>query len=358
MALRNAPIVQGQPLPAKTHFLVLHEYPAPPLERLWRDFLAHVDAPAHYDSPEYFLEPYWVGQQPFAVLAFEAGQVIGVVTGIHHEGRIVSGLAQRPQINVLPGSSLVASQRLAEGLISEAARKKVIVVFSWSDTPLDGLSDSGFARRERVGVVTLDLKPGANALFKKFSESRRRNIRLASKAGMEISEAITPEDMMDYWAVYSAWRNTKRKVIVHSRTFDMIETVHRLRSNHRRFLARLNGKVIAATGLRFYSGGMVEYANNCSLDEFLQLRPNDLLVWKTIQWACENGFTKYSCGSADPFFCRLGGTIQPICRYRLDRTFLHRHELKENLRAKARAINQRSRKLIGEIVAKVTRKDH
>jgi len=93
----------------------------------------------------------------------------------------------------------------------------------------------------------------------------------------------------------------------HSRTFDMIETAHRLRSNHRRFLARWNGKVIAATGLRFYSGGMVDYANNCSLDEFLQLHPNDLLAWKTIQWACENGFTKYCCGSADSFFRRLGG---------------------------------------------------
>src|SRR5215467_9433789 len=232
MALRDVPIVQGQPLPAEvspatTRFLVLHEYPTPSHERFWRDFLARVDAPAHYDSPEYFLEPYWVGQQPFAVLAFDAGQVIGVVTGIHREDRIVSGLAERPQIKILPGSSLAASQRLAEGLILEAGRKKVIVVFSWSDAPLDGLNESGFARREGVGVVTLDLKPGADALFKKFSENRRRNIRLASKAGIEIGEAVTPGDTMDYWAVYSAWRNTKRKVILHDRTFDMIETVHR-----------------------------------------------------------------------------------------------------------------------------------
>src|ERR1017187_8244717 len=58
---------------------------------------------------------------------------------------------------------------------------------------------------------------------------------------------------------------------------------------------------------------------------------NDLLIWKTIQWACEQGFWKYSLGGAHPFLRKWEGTIVPIYRYRLDRTFLRRHDFREDL---------------------------
>jgi hypothetical protein len=82
----------------------------------------------------------------------------------------------------------------------------------------------------------------------------------------------------------------------------------------------------------------VEYANNCSLDEFINLRPNDLLLWRTIEWACQKGFTKYSLGAAHPFLRKSGGTVTPICRYRLDRSLFHQHDLKDSARSQARSI--------------------
>jgi CelD/BcsL family acetyltransferase involved in cellulose biosynthesis len=70
----------------------------------------------------------------------------------------------------------------------------------------------------------------------------------------------------------------------------------------------------------------------------MYLRPNDLLIWRTIEWACQQGFTKYCLGGAHSFLRKSGGSIVPICRYRLDRTFLHRRDLKENIRARARSL--------------------
>lgn len=351
--LDNISEIRDRSITPERHFLILHEFPSSDVEELWRKFIARVRCPAHYDTAEYFLEPYWTGQQPFAIVALDRGAVIGVATGLHIDGKIACGLAQRPQIQVEEASALVASELLAEGLIREAGGSPLVTVFSWGNIRLPGLVERGFICRDLQGIVTLDLQGGADALFKQFHSSRRRNIRWAIRAGVEVTECTTYEDMIAYWNVYSAWRQTDRKVIHHNRTFEMWEKVNAMRTNHRRFLARYNGKVIAASGLRFQYGGLVESANNCSLDEYLRLYPNDLLTWKTIQWACEHGFARYSAGSADTFHRRSGGVIEPIYRYRLDRTFFRRYDLQESLRAKARLLLRKIPGRMRETIATV-----
>ena len=340
-------------------FLILHDYPTPEVEKLWREFLDHIDSPSHYDAPEYFLEPHWVGKMPFVVLALDQKRVVGVLSGLHLKDSVQCGLSSRPQIRVRDEvDALRAADLLAEGLLQEAGHDHLITIYSWVWLPLMGLEQRGFLRRELEGNVVLDLSLGADAIYRQFHENRKRNIRAALKNGIEVSEASTQEDLSAYWNVYSTWRQTSRKKIVHNQTYLSTERVHSLRENHRFFLARFHGKVIAATGLRFLRNGLVEYANNCSLDEFMHLRPNDLLIWKTIEWACQQGFTKYSLGGAHPFLRKSGGTVVPICRYRLDRTFLHHHDLMDNIRTKARSflhqmpqgMDHSIRKMLGKTV--------
>lgn len=335
--IEHFPDLAAYPTLQKT-FLILNNYPTSEIETAWREFLNHVDSPAHYDAPEYFLEPYWSGKRPFAILAVDGPQVIGVLTGLHGEAEITCGVPSRPQIQLDAHAAWLASDLLAQGLLQESNHEGLVAIFAWAGVPLHGFEEAGFLRRELEGNVVLDLRPGAKAVFKQFHENRKRNIRAAQKNGVEVTESTTDEDLAAYWNVYSAWRQTERKKIVHNHNFETIHQVHNMRRNHRRFLARYHGQVIAATGLRFLSGGLVEYANNCSLDEYMHLRPNDLLLWKTVEWACEQGFTKYSMGGAHPFLRKSGGTIVPIHRYRLDRSFLHYHDIEDKLRDKVRAL--------------------
>ena len=323
-------------------FVILHEFPTPEIEALWREFLTRAEFPAHYDTPEFFLEPYWSGQNPFAILAFDNAKVVGVLTGLHHDAEVVSGLQSRPQLCLDPkANAFVTSEILAEGLLHEAGRAKLITVYTWATTPLPAFPQRGYRFRELEGDVVLDLKVGAEALFANFAKNRRRDVRLAIRNGISVSEAITDEDLRAYWEVYSAWRKTERKRIHHDRSFAAVEKVHHMRGNHRRFLARYEGKVVAAAGVRFYSGSVIEYANNCSLDEFMKLLPNDLLFWRTIEWACRHGFKRYSLGGAHPFLRKWGGTVVPVYRYRLDRTIFRRHDMKENLADVARKLLRR-----------------
>lgn len=338
-------------------FMILHSFPSPDLEATWREFLTRAESPEQYDSPDFFLEPYWKGSNPFAVLAFDGDRIIGSATGLHTAGEVTSGLPSRPQICVAKDADpALASELLVDGLLAEAGTDKLITAYGWEWTSLPAFSDRGFRAQKLGGNVVLDLRPGADAVFKQLHKNRRRDIRGAMRNGIEVSEATTSEDLAAYLEVYSAWLKTTRKKIHIKPDFAASKKIHEMRDNHQRFLARYQGKVVAASGVRFLRGGLIVYAGNCSYDQFLRLLPNDLLIWKTIEWACDHGFSTYSLGGAHPFLRKCGGTIVPVYRYRLDRTFLRRHDRGEDLANAARHLVGKMPKPMETAIRKVLRK--
>jgi len=315
-------------------YSLLRRSPDTELEELWLDFLGRVKFPDLYATPHFFLEPHWKGKKVFAILAFNAGRVTGVLTGLEEGSQITCGLPSRPQMAIDPaGETGKTAATLARALVSEFPHARLITAYSWSGALATEFERRNFRVQQLEGDVVLDLGPGADALFESFHASRKRNIRIAIRKGVEVSEMTTDQDLAQYWDVFCGWLKTGRKRIHATGDFERAAAVHRLRTTHRRFIARVNGKAIAATLVRFYPGGLIEYSANCSLDEYHRIYPNDLLLWTTIQWACNHGFARYSFGAAHPFLTRCGGTVVPIYRYRLDRTFLQQVEMRERLNA-------------------------
>jgi len=346
-----------------TNFKILREFPSPDLETAWRDYLARVEFPSHYDAPEYFLEPLWAGKQRFAVLALENNggneRVTGVLTGLHTGKHVMCGLQARPQISVDPAADTSATlETLAQGLLAEASSAELVSVYTWSYLKLSPFSALGFQCRELQGNVVLDLTLGADALFKQFAKDRRRNIRFAEKNGVEISEVTTAQDIADSYAVYSAWRETERKTI-HNRkvSFEVFAKAASLRGNRLRLVARVGGKPVAINSFRFFPGGLFESSANSSLDEFIHLKPNDLLQWRGIEWACRHGLRRHSLGGSHQFLLRFGGTVIPILRYRLDRTWLHRHDLRDTVEGVGRRVVRKLPPSMEKAVRKLTGKE-
>jgi GNAT acetyltransferase-like protein len=336
-------------------FRVLHDYPAPKEEKGWRDFLSRADWPSHYSSPEFFGESFWAGKRPFAVLALNGDRVVGVLTGLRGGNFVISGLPSRPQVCLDPEADVCrASQALGRGLLAESDSAGLVTFFAWS--PLQALENTGFRLRALEGNVVLDLTQGPEALFRQAHENRRRNIRHAIRQGVEIFQASTEEDFSAYYEVYRRWRDTARKKIEGQEIPSaVLAEAYRLRGNRTLFLARHSGKIIAGTTVRHAPGGLLEYAGNSSMDENIDLRPNDLLMWKTIEWGCSQGFRRYSLGGAHAFLRKSGGTILPIYRHRLDRTWLRRHDLLEAMAETGRtnlrrvpAIDRTLRRLLGK----------
>jgi hypothetical protein len=309
------------------HFTILHDFPPPEAETAWRQYLQKLECPAHYDSPEFFREPYLFGTNRFAVLAFDGDAVTAVLTGLHKDGEVLSGLQSRPQVSVDPAADQKSAvDGLARGLLKEAGSKKLITVYSWNSLPLHSFEALDFQARELEGDVVLDLHPGPEALFKKLHASRRKNVRHGLRAGVEVFRAKTVEDAQAFYQVHIGWHQTKRKKI---KSPEMPREAFLERfcqnGNFACMLARYSGRVIAGIVLRFFPGGLVEFSHHSSLDEFLYLKPNEVLQWQCIEWACGQGFSRCSLGGAHTFHRRFGGSVVPILRYRLDRSFLRRH---------------------------------
>jgi hypothetical protein len=103
-------------------------------------------------------------------------------------------------------------------------------------------------------------------------------------------------------------------------------------------VARVAGKPVATNIFRFFPGGLFESSANTSLDEFIHLKPNDLLQWKGIEWACQNGLRRHSLGGSHQFLLRFGGTVVPVLRYRRDCTWMRRHDLRDKVESVGRRI--------------------
>jgi len=335
-------------------FELVYGFPSPSLTQAWRECLLKVEFPSHYNAPEYFLVPHFADKRPFAVLAKSKNRVTGILTGLHSKKEVICGLMSRPQISVDPTEDVTATlDALARGLLAECDAEDLATVFSWESLPLASFERYGFRQRVFEGNVVLDLSKGEDEVFAQFSKDRRRNIRFAEKNGVEVALAESKEDIAAAFEVYSAWRETERKVVEGERsTFEVFERATHL--EHRKmFLARFQGKPIAFNVFRFFPGGLFESASNGSLDEFLHLKPNELLQWRGIQWACSQGLRRHSLGGAHQFLRRFGGTVVPIVRYRLDRTWLRRHELRESLLDLGRGTVQKMPPGVGKTVRRV-----
>jgi hypothetical protein len=312
---------------------ILTEYPDETTLAAWREFLADSAYPTHYTTPGFFTDPFIRGGEKFAVLVFDEEKVVAVLTGIDTGKTIVSGLAVRPQAvfrkNIDRGA---ASKALLEGTLEKGGERLEVMSFhTWE--PVEGIERLGFSSEVCGGggaVVMLDLNRGADVLFKDFSQTRQSELRKAmKKTELIVKDLETEDELNELYDIHVEWNKRKGNQPDSSEDFARISQDH----EHRKTLiAVYQGKVIAGTFFRFCRGGLIEYAGNNSLEEYQKLRPNPLIGWRAIEWACENGFSYFSMGASHEFLRRFGGDIHSNYRYTFDRTFLKRHEKKAKLK--------------------------
>jgi Acetyltransferase (GNAT) domain len=316
----TAPTGAAPPKRDNGSFRILHGPPTGLIEAEWRACLAASDFPTHYTAPEFFLEPMLRETKPFAILSIVDDEVTGVLTGVNDGDRVQSGLSVRPQIAFSRRADRGrAMTNLVAGLAVEARSAKLVDLFVWSD--METLVEPRLRKRRCEGVVMLDLSRGPEALFRKFSANKRTNIKKAIKYGVSIELAKSRDEISAYYAICADW--SCRKALPVPREDDFHQAFA-LTNNRLLLLARYEARIIAGVVIRFFPGGVMEYAANSSLEGALHLRPNDLLHWRAIEWGCREGMTKYSLGGAHLFLRKFGGEIVPITRHRLDLSVFRR----------------------------------
>jgi hypothetical protein len=308
--------------------LFLDRPPEAAVSDSWWAFLRRVEFPTHNVSPEYLLEPGAKDKGFMAILAMDQDHVLGVLTGAQYRGHVECGLDTRPQFVCDRDSDADAvAGVLASALVRRMYRKGLFTVHAWQ--PLTALRHLGFREFLRPdAIVMLDLTKGPDQLLKETAGVCRTAIRKAIKNGVDVREATTREDILAHYRIREDWSTRKHLPF---ESYDHEQTMGYLAHGRRIFVAVHDGQVIASSVVRFCKGGVVEYTSNSSIRDKMILKPNDLLQWRIIEWACREGFTRYSLAGAHHFLRKFGGELIPTYRYRLDRTFFRRHDARERL---------------------------
>jgi len=313
-------------------FVTLTSPPDAELAEKWNAFLSTARYATHYTTPNYFIDPYVRGAR-FAVLATDdADNIAAVATGVRDGDALTCGMFSRPQTvfgnNIAPDAAAAA---LLDGLNAVGGGRALVELFTWESMP--EFAGRGMTTRvsgDTTSIVVLDLAVGADALFAGFSQTRRNELRKGIKQQLvEVKELETDEELAELYSIHCDWNARKGNVPA---DIEQMKIAIRQRENRRVFIAKVEGQTVAGSFYRFCPGGVVEYAANFSMPEYQKLRPNDLIGWHAIQWACSEGFTHFSMGGAHLFLRRFGGQIVTTFRYRRDGSRFRSHDLRENAR--------------------------
>jgi CelD/BcsL family acetyltransferase involved in cellulose biosynthesis len=196
------------------------------------------------------------------------------------------------------------NSQLAGGLLKEleeySKRRRIIYAEMWvpdSWRLQEVFHKMGYASAGKINEYVVNLEEGVQKLWKSIDHNKRRNIKKAMNEGVEIVQSRSHEDLETFYSLHEA--SAKRNGFsAHPRSwFEAAWKTYKPELS-KLFLAYWKGKRVA--GVYIVVHGKTVYALRAgSLPEGLEARPNDIMHWKIMEWACQNGYSKYDMGMVD-----------------------------------------------------------
>ena len=148
-------------------------------------------------------------------------------------------------------------------------------------------------------LYVLDLETDTNAVQKRFHNSIRRGIRQAEKRGVVVRMTDDESDLKRFYKLHIS---TRKKLGVLPQPGSFFKALYRnVISKGLGFtgLAEADGRVIAGIVFLQY-GDTVYYKFNASDERYLQKRPNHLVTWEGINYACAQKYRYFDFGRCSP----------------------------------------------------------
>jgi CelD/BcsL family acetyltransferase involved in cellulose biosynthesis len=125
-----------------------------------------------------------------------------------------------------------------------------------------------------------------------------RAIRKAKREGVEAELSHASEDLDTFYALHLQTRR-RLGVPVQPRRFLEILWKQVIRAGLGFVvLARLRGRPIAGALFLAWNGNLI-YKFGASDQRYWELRPNNLVIWTALEWACEAGYRRLDLGRTD-----------------------------------------------------------
>jgi serine/alanine adding enzyme len=158
------------------------------------------------------------------------------------------------------------------------------------------LNECGFAYEKHLNFL-IDLNQPQEAIWRKISKSGQQSVRTSRNKGTTIEEATERQQVdMAYQLlqkVYSRAQVPLASLSLFKAAFDILTP----RGMFKIFLARVNNDYIGACLLLMHKGRIIDWY--AGTDRFFSsYSPMELLIWHTLQWGKEHGFSIFDFGGA------------------------------------------------------------
>ncbi len=144
----------------------------------------------------------------------------------------------------------------------------------------------------------LKLSKNVDAVYARLKGRMRTSVKKAVREGVTINRSNTLDAVKMYYNLHCI---TRKKHGVPPQPFHFFRRIydHIINQGHGQVvLATFQGNTIAGA-IFFQYGHEAIHKFGASDSRYLHLRPNDLIMWDTIQWYCCNGFTQLCLGRTE-----------------------------------------------------------
>jgi lipid II:glycine glycyltransferase (peptidoglycan interpeptide bridge formation enzyme) len=148
-------------------------------------------------------------------------------------------------------------------------------------------------------VHFLDLSQGKDEIFSEFRDSTKRNIKHARKENVEIKIDNSWPAVETFFQLHCGTR--KHHGLPPQPRYFFQKIFERIIAKDKGFVAlAYRQKKAIAGAVFFHFKNQAIYKYGASDRNHLNLRPNNLVMWKAIEWYAENGFKSFSFGRTEP----------------------------------------------------------
>ena len=247
----------------------------------------------------------YAGSEIIRLMALEDERPVGLIQGVYQRrlgysrNLTIGGSCGCFPVISLEGKKEQIVRFLLEGLEDFGRRNRIVEghVYWSQQWGFPVLEDLGYRVNNIMDVCVVDLRGSSRDLWDRIHHNKRKNVRKAEHAQIVVEDTDSDEDFQSFlrlWKATSIRVHFDRKFVTPTEVQEMWKTFKQ-KGMARVFLAKYKGQDVAGTLIVFH--GDTAYSRYAgSLDEAWSVRPNDMVHWKAMEWACEHGYSWYHMG--------------------------------------------------------------
>ena len=255
------------------------------------------------------------GHNPFYLVATNGDEVHGILplflVSSPMFGRILAS-----DVFTSYGGVCADDSEVERGLMEEAARLAISQGVSYLEIKnikkIEGI-DRRWQTKTDYCTLILDLQTGAESVWKSWQSKIRNNVRKAMKLGIKVERG---SHLLDDFYSLLALNMRRLGTPVHNKKFYQ-NIIQEFPEGATLFVAKISDQPVATAITVGFKKHIQAYIS-ASLSDFVHLKPNELLYWEIIQYACDRGYQYLDFGRSTwesgtfEFKKHLGASPMPL----------------------------------------------